>query len=71
MATKKKIKKYNDEQFFVDLKKATSVMVYAKNTRDHFSILKKELLEAAESRKISYLMTNTIFKVGRIVMVII
>ena len=66
----KRIKENNDISFLDDLKTATSVMVYAPKTNNYFSIQKKELRLEAEDCKIRYYMTDKIFRVGRIVMVV-
>lgn len=67
----KQIKLHNDNQFLLDLKKSTSVMVYVEKTNNYFSILKRELLKEAENSTIKYYMTDKIFTVGRLVMVVI
>lgn len=69
--SKKEIRQYNDQRFFDDLKKATSVMVYASSTGTYLSIMKKELLNEARNLKVSYYMTNDVFKVRRLVMVVV
>lgn len=67
---KKEIIKYNGQQFLDDIKRVRSVMVQSKVTYDYYHIKKSEVLENAETMKISYHITDTIFKVRRDVMVI-
>lgn len=66
----KKIKQHNDGQFLTDLKKATSIMIFASKTENYFKTTKKEVLKEAERGRIKYYMTDEVFKVRRMVMVV-
>jgi len=70
MASIKNIKKYNDEKFLKDISVASEVMIYASGTEKFFTIKKSQVKEIAEKSKIKYRMTDKIFKVGRIVMLV-
>jgi len=45
-------------------------MIYAPGTEKFFTIKKSQVKEIAEKSKIKYRMTDKIFKVGRIVMLV-
>jgi len=70
MASIKNIKKYNDEESLKDISVASEVMIYAPGTEKFFTIKKSQVKEIAEKSKIKYRMTDKIFKVGRIVMLV-
>lgn len=57
-ANLEKIKKLNDKQLLIDLKKAKRVWTHPPETNFLFYISKKEVMEVAEYRKVSYKMTT-------------
>lgn len=67
----KEIKKHNTQSFLDDLKRVREVMVYVEYTNSYYQILKKDLLRDAESKAITYYITDAIFAVKRDVMVVI
>lgn len=71
MANKKIIEIYNKKQFLIDLSAATEIMIFAGTTGLFLSVKKRDLLDEAERMKIEYYMTRSIFKVKRLVMVIV
>lgn len=66
----KKIKKHNPKSFLDDLKRVREVMVYTEVTNSYYQILKKDVLRDAESKTITYYITDNIFVVKRAVMVV-
>lgn len=64
----KKILQHNNKRFLTDLKKATQIMVLVSGC--YLSIRKGELTEEAEETEINYYMTDEIFKIRRLVMVL-
>jgi len=66
----KKIKENNSEQFLSDIKSVREVMVYMPKSNCYFKLLKREVLKEAETGKIEYRMTDEIFVVRRMVMVV-
>ena len=68
---KNKIKEINGIQFLIDLKKVSEVMVYASNTNEFFRIRKMDVKKRAAESKIEYHLTNEIYVVGRMVMVVL
>lgn len=67
----KKIKENNNNDFLLDIKRVRDVMSYSSLTKCFFKIRKMDVLHQAETNKIRYYMTDQIFKVRRIVMVIL
>lgn len=67
----KEIRKHNDEQFLIDLKRCYTIMVYAPTTKEFFSITKSDLIKRAIKQKISYYVTNKIFVTERLTLVVI
>jgi len=70
MANLKEIKKHNEPNFLKDVKRATEMMVFASSTREFFTVKKGDVMKLAETQMIEYCMTDSIYKVGRMVMVI-
>lgn len=66
-----KIKLINGEQFLKDLKRVRDVVVYAQTSKTFFRVRKMEVKSDAQTTKIYYYITDTIYKVKRDVMVII
>lgn len=55
-----KIKKINSQAFLDDLKRSTSVMVYAEKTDSYFNTTKKDILSSAETKHIEYFMSENL-----------
>lgn len=66
----KRIRKHNPQSFLDDLKRVREIMVHVAFTNSYYQILKKDLLKDAESKAITYYITDTIFAVKRDVMVV-
>jgi hypothetical protein len=67
----KKIKELNGPQFVADLKRVRNVMCYTSSSRAFFHLKKSDVKKRATEDKIHYYMTETLFVVKRMVMVII
>lgn len=67
----KSIKQHNPQSFLDDLKRVREIMVYVEFTDSYYQILKKEVLKDAESKTITYYITDVVFAVKRDVMVVI
>lgn len=67
----KKIKQHNSQEFLDDLKKVTECMVIAKESNAWLTVMKKQVRKEAEDEKISYYLSTEIYRVGRLVMVIL
>ena len=65
-----KIKQHNTQKFLVDLRKVSQVMIYAEKSYTYLTVTKKELCEEAQNTTIRYYLTDEIFKVGRLIMVV-
>lgn len=63
--------KINDKKFYDDLKSVRDVLVYASTSREFFKVTKGEVLKKAKTEKIEYYLTDKIFVVKRVAMVII
>ena len=66
----RKIKLHNEDEFLTHIKKVREVMVYAGASGAYLKVSKKEVLREAETGKILYYLTDSIFKVKRNVMVV-
>lgn len=64
------IRKYNDNDLLIDIKKVSDVMVYSSSTCEYFSTTERELLKRAETTKITYKISDRVFRNRRVVMVI-
>jgi uncharacterized protein YjcR len=71
MASKRKINQHNEPNFLVDIERVRTVMVWAVNTQNWFTVTKREVLERAEKEEIIYELNDRIFVQKRVVMVII
>jgi len=71
MTPKEKILKHNDQLFLDDLKIVKDVMVLPKHSNAYLHVKKNELLKEAETGKIRYYLTDSLFVVKRMAMVII
>jgi hypothetical protein len=67
----KLIKKYNAAQFLTDIKSVREVMVWVQETGTYLQVKKRDVRKRAEEGTIKYRMTDEIFKVKRITMVIL
>jgi hypothetical protein len=67
----KKIKENNEPQFLKDLKTVSEVLVYTEKTDEYFKITKGELIRKAERSEVRYYLTDKIFVVKRMSMVVI
>jgi len=67
----KKIKQFNDKQFIDDVKMVREVMILSHKSNIFLHVLKKELLKEAETARIHYYLTDELFLVKRMSMVII
>lgn len=65
-----RIKQFNDKQFLIDLKKVRDVMVKTDYTKTFFKIRKIEVLDIAKNGKVSYYLTDEVFRNKRTVMVV-
>lgn len=70
MISIKKMRQNNADEFLIDLKSVREVVVWCEKTKDYFKIRKSEILRSAQTKEIRYYITDTIFKVKRISMVI-
>ncbi|MBL7868863.1 MAG: hypothetical protein JNM71_12685 [Flavobacterium lindanitolerans] len=70
MGKASKIKQHNDAVFLSDIKKVTAVLVWADASETFLKTTKREVLKSAENNKIIYRLTNDVYKVRRLVMVI-
>ena len=66
-----KIKKFNDQKFLDDLKSVRDVMVIPNQSNACLRVTKKDLLKEAQTSKIVYYLTDKIFVVKRMAMVVI
>lgn len=62
---------FNDKKFLDDLKGVRDVMVFTSNSNAYLHISKRELLKEAQTLKIHYYLTDKIFVVKRMVMVVV
>jgi hypothetical protein len=67
----KKIKQFNDQKFLDDLKSVRDVMVIPTQSNAYLRVTKKDLLKEAQTGKIVYYLTDKIFVVKRMAMVVI
>lgn len=67
----RKIKIKNDQKFLDDLKEVSEVLVIPAESGAYLPVTKKRLRREAEEQKIHYYLTRNIYKVGRLVMVVI
>jgi len=67
----KKIKQFNDQKFLDDLKSVRDVMVIPTQSNAYLRVAKKDLLKEAQTGKIVYYLTDKIFVVKRMAMVVI
>jgi TolB-like protein len=67
----RKIKIKNDQKFLDDLKKVSEVLVIAEKSNAYLPVTKQRVKQEAETEKIHYYLTRKIYKVGRLVMVIV
>lgn len=67
----KEIIKYNGKQFLKDLNRVSDVMVWAPHTGAWIRTTKREARGVASYKRITYEITDKVFKVKRDVMVII
>lgn len=67
----KKIKENNEPQFLKDLKSVREVLVYTEKTDEYFKITKGELIKKAERAEVRYYLTDKIFVLKRMSMVVI
>ena len=66
----KKIKLKNSNQFITDIKSVREVMVYVPKSNCYFKLLKRQVMKEAESEYIDYYLTDKIFVVKRMTMVV-
>jgi TolB-like protein len=67
----KKIKVKNGEKFVADLRQVSTILVYASTSSLFLKVRKMDVRKQAQEEKIHYYLTDTIFVVKRMVMVII
>lgn len=67
----KKIKENNTQQFVVDLKRVTECLVITEKSNAYLTVMKKQVKKEAETIKINYRLSTDIYRVGRLVMVIL
>lgn len=67
---RKKILENNEPIFLEDLKKVSQIMVFANKSNTYLGVLKKDVTIRAETTEIRYYLTDKIFVVGRLVMVV-
>lgn len=60
----------NTAQFLTDIKSVRNVLVIPKSTKSLFLVSKKEVFKEAESIRINYYTTDSVFMNKRITMVI-
>ena len=67
----KKIKQNNTQQFIDDLKRVTECLVITEKSSAFLTVMKKQVKKEAETIKINYRLSTEIYRVGRLVMVIL
>lgn len=67
----KKIKIKNDQKFLDDLKQVSEVLVIPPKSNAYLPVTKRRLRREAEEAKIHYYLTRDIYRVRRLVMVVI
>jgi hypothetical protein len=67
----KKIKQKNGQQFLDDIKKVSECLVIPNNSFVYLPVTKRRLLKEAESERIHYYISDKIYSVRRLVMIVI
>lgn len=67
----RKIKEKNAPQFLEDMKTTTECLAFVGKTKAFLKVSKKTVYKEAETDKIEYYMTRDIYRVRRLVMVIV
>lgn len=71
MASIKKIRQFNNQQFLDDAKAVSEFGVIAGETWEYFPVSKRWVMAAAEKKTIQYYISDKIYKVRRSAMIIL
>ena len=61
---------YNNQTFIDDIRRVRDILVWKSNTGEFFRIRKKDVISIAETKAISYYISDKVFVVQRDVMII-